>query len=164
MYAGKIPASLDAPLLSHLTEGLEIRGHSCRPKSTYIVLILVDMMSTSRSDSALATRLERLTGEEASCCVPEYRDLAKEVAASTRFPEALKRVRALADEKRLLAVALLKRRRELCACEIQAATGLTHATVSHHMAVLVDAKLVKSRREGKWMYYRLAERPEVRLP
>jgi ArsR family transcriptional regulator len=128
------------------------------------VLILVDMMSTAKSDPALAIRLERLTGEEASCCVPEYQDLAEQVAASARFPEALKRVRALADENRLLAVALLKRRKELCACEIQAATGLTHATVSHHMAVLLDAKLVKSRREGKWMYYRLAERPEVNIP
>jgi ArsR family transcriptional regulator len=124
----------------------------------------VNMMSVGKSTSALAIRLERLTGEEASCCVPEYQDLAKEVAASARFPEALKRVRALADENRLLAVALLKRRKELCACEIQAATGLTHATVSHHMAVLVDAELVKSRRQGKWMYYRLAKQPGVIIP
>jgi DNA-binding transcriptional ArsR family regulator len=122
------------------------------------------MMSAAKSDPALAIRLERLTGEEASCCVPEYQDLAKEVAASAGFPEALKRVRALADENRLLAVALLKRRKELCACEIQAATGLTHATVSHHMAVLVDAELVRSRRQGKWMYYRLAEQPRVTIP
>ena len=122
------------------------------------------MMSATKSDSALATRLERLTGEEASCCVPEYQSLAKEVAASAGFPRALKRVRALADENRLLAVALLRRRKELCACEIQAATGLTHATVSHHMAALVDAGLVKSRREGKWMYYRLADRAEVVIP
>jgi DNA-binding transcriptional ArsR family regulator len=122
------------------------------------------MMSAGKSDSALAIRLERLTGEEASCCVPEYQDLAKEVAASSRFPETLKRFRALADENRLLAVALLKRRKELCACEIQAATGLTHATVSHHMAVLVDAELVKPHRQGKWMYYRLAEPLEVTIP
>ena len=121
-------------------------------------------MPTAKSDSVLAIRLERLTGEEASCCVPEYQDLANKVATSARFPEALKRVRALADENRLLAVALLRRRRELCACEIQAATGLTHATVSHHMAVLVDAGLVQSRRQGKWMYYRLAEKPEVAIP
>jgi hypothetical protein len=124
----------------------------------------MNMMSAARHDSALANRLERLTGEEASCCVPEYQGLAKEVAASALFPKALKRVRALADENRLLAVALLKRRKELCACEIQAATGLTHATVSHHMAVLVGAELVRSRREGKWMYYRLAARPGVSLP
>ncbi len=122
------------------------------------------MMRTVKPASALATRLERLTGEDASCCVPEYQDLAKKVATSTGFPEALRRVRALADEKRLLAVALLRRRKELCACEIQAATGLTHATVSHHMAVLVDAGLVRSRREGKWAYYRLADRPAVHIP
>jgi ArsR family transcriptional regulator len=122
------------------------------------------MMTAAKPESALALRLERLTGEEASCCVPEYQDLAKEVAASAGFPEALQRVRALADENRLLAVALLKRRKELCACEIQAATGLTHATVSHHMAVLVDADLVRTRRAGKWTYYRLAQRPEVSIP
>ena len=124
----------------------------------------VDMMSGASAVSALAVRLERLTGEEASCCVPEYRDLAKEVARSAGFPVALKRMRALADEHRLLAVALLKRRRELCACEIQAASGLTHATVSHHMAVLVDAGLVESRRQGKWIFYRLVEPPEVGIP
>ena len=112
-------------------------------------------MPAGTSESTLASRLERLTGEEASCCVPEYQLLAKEVAASTRFPAALKRMRALADEHRLLAVALLKRRKELCACEIQAATGLSHATVSHHMSVLIDAGVVRSRRDGKWTYYRL---------
>jgi DNA-binding transcriptional ArsR family regulator len=124
----------------------------------------IDMMSTAINDPALANRLERLTGEDAACCVPEYRDLAKEVAASSRFPQALKRARALADENRLLAVALLQRRKELCACEIQAATGLTHATISHHMGVLVDAGFVRSRRQGKWIYYRLNGPAEVGVP
>ena len=122
------------------------------------------MMSAAKPNTALANRLERLTGEDAECCVPEYQGLAKEVAGSAKFPQALKRAQALADENRLLAVALLKRRKELCACEIQAATGLTHATVSHHMAILVDAGLVESRRQGKWMYYRLSERSEVSVP
>jgi len=124
----------------------------------------VNMMPTSIHDPALANRLERLTGEDAACCVPGYRDLAKEVAASSRFPLALKRARALADENRLLAMALLQRRKELCACEIQAATGLTHATVSHHMGVLVDAGFVRHRRQGKWIYYRLNGPSEVGVP
>jgi len=122
------------------------------------------MMSTTTTDPALADRLERLTGEDAACCVPEYHDLAKEVAASVRFPLALKRARALADENRLLVVALLGRRKELCACEVQAATGLTHATVSHHMGVLVDAGIVRPRRQGKWMYYHLNGSAEVGVP
>jgi DNA-binding transcriptional ArsR family regulator len=122
------------------------------------------MMSAVKSDSALAVRLERLTGGDADCCVPGYQALAGEVRASARFPRALQRVQALADENRLLAVALLKRRQELCACEIQAATGLTHATVSHHMAVLMEAGIVRSRRQGKWTFYRLNEGTEVVLP
>jgi len=124
----------------------------------------MNMMTRARRGSALATRLERLTGEEASCCMPEYQQVAKEVSGSARFSTVLRRLRALADEHRLLAVALLRRRQEMCACEIQAATGLTHATVSHHMALLVKAGVVSSRRQGKWMYYRLAGRPEVSIP
>lgn len=122
------------------------------------------MMSGAKVDRALGKRLERLTGEEASCCVPQYGELAREIVQSPRFLTSVKGFRALADESRLLAVALLRRRKELCACEIQAATGLTHATVSHHMAVLADAGVISARREGKWMYYRLNERTEVRIP
>jgi ArsR family transcriptional regulator, arsenate/arsenite/antimonite-responsive transcriptional repressor len=124
----------------------------------------VNMMSVDATDTALADRLERLTGEDAACCVPVYRELAEKVATSARFPRALQRARALADENRLLAVALLQRRKELCACEIQAATGLTHATVSHHMGVLIDAGFVRSHREGKWLYYRLNGPAEVGVP
>lgn len=113
------------------------------------------MASAGKLDRALGERLERLTGEDAACCVPEYTALGAEIVASATFPDALRRVKALADEKRLLAVALLKRQGELCACEIQAATGLSHATVSHHMGVLAGAGVVEARRKGKWMYYRL---------
>jgi DNA-binding transcriptional ArsR family regulator len=129
------------------------------------MLTVVNMMSASKSNAVLAERLERLGDNSETCCVPgEYIELAHEILESERFGPALRRAKALADEHRLLALALLKRRRELCACEIQAATGLTHATVSHHMSFLVEADLVRSRRQGKWRYYRLADRPEVIVP
>lgn len=118
------------------------------------------MMSAARvvpPGRVLGARLERLTGEEASCCVPQYEALAKELLRSADFRASLQRAKALADPNRLLAVSMLKRRRELCACEIQAATGLTHPTVSHHMAVLTEAGIVTSRSAGKWLYYRLAD-------
>src|SRR5579863_6453639 len=122
------------------------------------------MMSTGKEDSALVERLERLAGDDASCCVPEYESLAREARRTRAFSDSLLRYRALADEHRLTAVALLKRRGDLCACEIQAATGLTHATVSHHMRILVDAGLVSARRHGKWMYYRLTKQAGVSIP
>ena len=122
------------------------------------------MISATDPDSVLADRLERLASDGESCCVPEYEELARAVSSSSRFEAALRRAKALADENRMLAVALLKRRGELCACEIQAATGLTHATVSHHMAILAEAQFVTSRREGKWLYYRLLRQGELEIP
>lgn len=111
-------------------------------------------------EPALARRLETLTGEEAACCVDDLRGEARAVGALPAFAAALARAKALSDERRLLALALLKRRGEMCACEVQAALGLTHATVSHHMCALVEAGLVSCERRGKWVYYELL--PEAR--
>jgi hypothetical protein len=123
----------------------------------------VNMMPAATRTDALGERLERLNGEEAACCVPEYVALGEEILRSSAFQLSLSRLKALADENRLLAISLLQRRGELCACEIQAATRLTHATVSHHMSVLTDAGLVSARRDGKWLYYRLNPTPEVKV-
>lgn len=124
------------------------------------------MMSgdAATAEPGLAERLERLGGDERSCCLPDYAEVAGKIRTSPRFPIALARARALADPNRLLAVALLQRRGEVCACEVQAVTGLHHATVSHHMRVLVDAQLVRERKSGKWMYYRLRGTPGVLVP
>lgn len=64
----------------------------------------------------------------------------------------------------MTAVILLRRRPELCACEIQAVLGVSHATVSHHMRILSNAGIVQGRRKGKWMYYRLASAAGVDIP
>lgn len=121
-------------------------------------------MSLARPEVLLGKRLARLTGEDPTCSVTGYLEDAKRIVRSPRFSEVLRRAKAISDDHRLLAVLLLEQRGELCACEIQAATGLTHATVSHHMAVLADAGLVQARRQGKWMYYRLRESAGVRIP
>ena len=121
-------------------------------------------MSAAKVELGLTERLERLKGDDETCCVPEYEGLAREIQSLTRFASSLTRVKALSDENRLLCVSLLRRRPELCACELQAATGLTHATVSHHMGVLVDAGLVRARRQGKSMCHSLAGKAGVILP
>lgn len=113
---------------------------------------------------ALAKRLETLTGEDASCCVPDYREQAAKVKTAPAFATALARAKAMSDERRLLALALLKRRGEMCACEVQAALGLTHATVSHHMATLADAGLVDVERRGKWAYYSVSKDAKEMIP
>lgn len=64
--------------------------------------------------------------------------------------------RALADENRLRAIGLL-RGRELCLCQIIEVLGLAPSTVSKHMSILHQARLVESRKDGRWAYFRLAE-------
>ena len=48
---------------------------------------------------------------------------------------------------------------EMCGCKLSERLGLAASTISHHMAVLRDAGLVTSRKEGTWVYY--AVRREV---
>ncbi len=64
--------------------------------------------------------------------------------------------KAIGDENRLRALALLEGR-ELCLCQIVEVLGLAPSTTSRHMAILHQARLVESRKQGRWAYFRLAE-------
>jgi len=63
--------------------------------------------------------------------------------------------KALSDETRLRILALLQGG-ELCVCDLMAVLELPQSTVSRHLATLRNAGLVEDRRQGVWMYYRLA--------
>ena len=65
--------------------------------------------------------------------------------------------KALSDEKRVRALMMLVDG-ELCVCQIIAMLGLAPSTVSKHMSILRQAGLVETRKEGRWIYYRLADR------
>jgi DNA-binding transcriptional ArsR family regulator len=63
--------------------------------------------------------------------------------------------KALADENRIRALLALAGR-ELCVCQIIEVLELAPSTVSKHMSILRQARLVEGRKNGRWMYYRLA--------
>jgi len=46
---------------------------------------------------------------------------------------------------------------EVCVCDLAAALGMTQSAVSHQLRILKQSKLVKSRREGKSIFYSLAD-------
>ena len=46
---------------------------------------------------------------------------------------------------------------ELCVCDIAQLLSLTQSAVSHQLRVLKNARLVKPRREGKTVFYSLAD-------
>ena len=51
---------------------------------------------------------------------------------------------------------------ELCSCEVMAALDLTQPTTSHHLGILERAGVLSSRRDGKWVFYRIST-PKIRM-
>jgi ArsR family transcriptional regulator len=65
-------------------------------------------------------------------------------------------LKGFADETRLRLLCLL-RDREVCVHELVDALDVSQSAVSHQLRVLRDARLVSHRREGRHVYYRLAD-------
>jgi ArsR family transcriptional regulator len=70
--------------------------------------------------------------------------------------EFLNITKALAEENRVRILLALEVE-ELCVCQIIELLELAPSTVSKHMSVLRQARLVESRKDGRWMFYRLAD-------
>lgn len=63
--------------------------------------------------------------------------------------------KCLADDTRLRMLLLIYRHEELCVCELTEALQDSQPKISRHLGQLKTAGILKSRREGKWMFYRL---------
>ena len=46
---------------------------------------------------------------------------------------------------------------EVCVCDLAQALNMTQSAISHQLAILKRSKLIKSRREGKSVFYSLAD-------
>ena len=76
--------------------------------------------------------------------------------------EFLEITKALSDINRVRILMALGKR-ELCVCQITEFLGLAPSTVSKHMSILDHARLVESRKDGRWVYYRLASEDAPRI-
>ena len=63
---------------------------------------------------------------------------------------------ALADRTRRRILNLM-RENEICVCFFTEVLDVSQPKISRHLAYLRNAGLVSARREGKWIYYRIAE-------
>jgi ArsR family transcriptional regulator len=115
--------------------------------------------------SKIDKRLQRLAESGICSCetASEYADELRELAdknLSLEKSEAQSKVlKALADAIRLRILSLLSSR-EMCVCEVMVALDLTQPTASHHLRILENVGLVKDRKEGKWVFYSIAN-PEL---
>lgn len=69
---------------------------------------------------------------------------------------------AISNPNRLKILKLL-RYSELCVCEIEAALNVPQSSTSHHLSVLRESDLVKTRKVNNFIYYRIADAliPEI---
>ena len=70
--------------------------------------------------------------------------------------------RLLGDMTRVKILCALAKK-ELCVCELSKLIGSTQSATSHQLRLLRNADLVRFRREGKRVYYSLADEHVIRL-
>lgn len=70
------------------------------------------------------------------------------------YLEYTKVFKVLGDPKRVLIIDMLSCG-ELCACKILEKFDMSQSTLSHHMKLMCESGIVRSREEGKWTYYSL---------
>jgi ArsR family transcriptional regulator len=76
-------------------------------------------------------------------------------------PDLVMLFQALGDRTRLRVLNLLATG-ELCVCYFVEILGAPQPKISRHLAYLRRSGLVATRREGKWMHYRLVRPADVR--
>jgi ArsR family transcriptional regulator, arsenate/arsenite/antimonite-responsive transcriptional repressor len=81
-------------------------------------------------------------------------DTALPETSATGLWDFMAITKALADERRVRLLLSL-RKQELCLCQLVELIGLAPSTVSKHMSILRQARLVHGRKQGRWQYYRL---------
>jgi len=99
-----------------------------------------------------------LAGEPGCSCGTIHQDAVAAAAAALPAPASLGRLAGLfkvfADPSRLRILSALAAA-ELCVCDLGATLGMSQSAVSHQLATLRAARIVRSRREGKVVFYAL---------
>ena len=92
-----------------------------------------------------------LVGQDGSCCT----DLTSAPLPEDQAVELAAVFKALGDPVRLRLLSMIASRAggEVCVCELTPAFELSQPTISHHLKLLRQAKLIDCERRGTWVYY-----------
>lgn len=71
--------------------------------------------------------------------------------------DAADRIRRLGHPLRLAMIATLRRHGEQCVCALAVELGREQATLSRHLRILRDGRLVQARRDGPNVFYSVDE-------
>ncbi|MFB6310056.1 MAG: ArsR/SmtB family transcription factor [Salinirussus sp.] len=116
----------------------------------------------------MSDRLERLIAERVGAC--HEGDVEERISwlkahvteADTNVDKDTAALGALGDETRYrLAKLLVTADDELCVCELAPVVDVSESAISHALADLREAGLVRRRKDGTWRYYESTPRSEA---
>ena len=82
--------------------------------------------------------------------------VAPQMPADAVFEDTARLLKAAGDPVRAKILFALGKT-ELCVCEVAELLGMSTPAVSHHLRILRDARLIRSRKEGKLVFHFLDE-------
>lgn len=103
-----------------------------------------------------------MKGSEVECCdiTCVHEDAVTKVRGKLPREELLKELadfyKVFADSTRIKILCVLLES-EMCVCDLAEVLGMTQSAISHQLRVLKQMKLVKNRRDGKTVFYSLAD-------
>lgn len=84
------------------------------------------------------------------CCTP----VAEPSMSEARTAALAAQLKAIADPTRLRMLDLLAQQPEpLCVCDLTAQFAQNQPTISHHLRILREARLIDTEKRGIWAYY-----------
>lgn len=96
------------------------------------------------------------------CCdfIHAHEDIVEKVRGTMPGEDTLydltELFRIFADSTRVRILYVLEES-EMCVCDLAALLGMTQSAISHQLRALKNARLVKARRDGKTVFYSLAD-------
>ncbi len=100
---------------------------------------------------------------QVKCLNPtKVKRLAKMMPASEQVTELSDLFQLLSDPNRIKTLFALSHD-EVCVCDLSAILGMSDSAVSHQLRLLRALRLVKSRREGRIIYYSLTDNHVTKL-
>jgi len=82
--------------------------------------------------------------------------VSRQMPPQERMKELADFYKVFADATRIRILCVLLES-EMCVCDLAEVLEMTQSAISHQLRVLKQAKLVKNRRDGKTVYYSLAD-------
>ncbi|PSR17200.1 ArsR family transcriptional regulator [filamentous cyanobacterium CCP3] len=118
-------------------------------------------MANSHSANTQPTQSPAQSADVPGCAeslvhIDNVRQVQPEVLSTEKAQRMAEFFSALSDPHRLKLLSALAHQ-ELCVCDLAAAVKMGESAVSHQLRVLRSQRLVKYRRQGRNVYYSLAD-------